>query len=107
MRASGWSFQRQLLRCTRLTLRLCLTGSVTLVHGNLKMKIKYYLDLGSWDGLGMHLNTDTRTITCHGPWHEWIMDSNVKQKLKAMKQLRRHFLPWNDGDLNSLECLRL
>lgn len=86
------------LRCTRFTVKLCLTGSVTLVHGNLKMRITYCLDLGSWDGLGMHLNTDTSTFTCSGPWHEWIMDSNVKQGLKAMKQPRRHFLPWNDGD---------
>lgn len=61
-----------------------------------------YLDLRLWDGLGMHLSTDTSSITCHGPWHEWIMDSNVKQGLKAMKPPRRHFLPWNDGDFKQL-----
>lgn len=68
------------LRRSRFTVKLCLTVSVTLVHGNLEMRITpYYLDLGSWDGLGMHLGRDTSTIMCRGPWHEWIMDSNVKQ----------------------------
>lgn len=27
------------LRCTRFTAKLCLTGSVTLVHGNLEVRI--------------------------------------------------------------------
>lgn len=91
------------LRRSRFTVKLCLTVSVTLVHGNLEMRITpYYLDLGSWDGLGMHLGRDTSTIMCRGPWHEWIMDSNVKQGWKTMKQPRRHFLPWSDGDFKQL-----
>lgn len=90
------------LRCTRFTVKPCLTGSVTLVHGNLEMRITYYLDLGLWDGLGVHLSTDTSAIMCRGPWREWIMDSNVKQGLKAMKPPRRHFLPWDDGDFKQL-----